>query len=411
MTKFTLRLATLAVAALAMALSACGLAPASGSLQLPHSGKVWLTDPVTVNFGQGTDVSKATVKLSPSTPSTVVNHGTQVVITPKSTWLPGHNYSVSVNGLANVATSSWSGSFQTASGIEPANTFGGVTANFQPKTPLQIIVENSGPARPQDGLQQADMVFEYISEYSITRMTAVYFNNPAPLIGPVRSCRLINIPLDQAFKAAVMCSGVSPGTDARIRATTNPPLHILTNDHDRGSHFFRVNFNFAPHNLFTDAARAMRWRAEAAIAAPDYSIDAPHTDVVYGSPGAAPTVPLHGVTYSYDQGSKTYLRVDEGSPFVDGQSHRQLQVKNVILMHVDYQVMNYVEDESGGAHSIFYQMTGSGPAEIYSDGSMIQATWHMDVNTPVYFTDAQGNVIRLNTGLTWIHVLGNGQTH
>jgi hypothetical protein len=117
------------------------------------------------------------------------------------------------------------------------------------------------------------------------------------------------------------------------------------------------------------------------------------------------------VTYSYDQGSKTYLRVDEGSPFVDGQSHRQLQVKNVILMHVDYQVMNYVEDESGGAHSIFYQMTGSGPAEIYSDGSMIQATWHMDVNTPVYFTDAQGNVIRLNTGLTWIHVLGNGQTH
>lgn len=409
MRKINTALASLVILAVG-ALAACGAASGQASLKLTHSGKVWLTDPVTVSFGQGPDLSKAGVSLSPKTPAVVQRQGQELVLTPKTAWLPSHNYTVSITNLGNASPNNWSGSFQTADGMEPSNTFGGIGPNFTTKAPLQIIVENSNPARPQDGLQQADMVFEYISEYSITRMTTVYFNNPANLIGPVRSCRLINIPLGQAFSAAIMCSGVSPGTDARIHAATPRP-HILTNDHDPDSHFFRVSFNFAPHNLFTDAARASRYRAEVNIPTPGYTIDATHPDIVYGSPAAPPSVPLHGVTYSYDPAAKTYGRIDDGRPFVDGVSHKQVQVKTVILMHVDYQVMNYVEDESGGAHSIFYQMLGTGPAEVYSDGSMIQATWHMDQNTPVYFTDPQGNVIRLNTGLTWIHVLGNGQTH
>jgi hypothetical protein len=96
-----------------------------------------------------------------------------------------------------------------------------------------------------------------------------------------------------------------------------------------------------------------------------------------------------------------------------------LQVKNVVLIHVPFRMMGYVEDESGGgAHSVWYYMLGTGTAEIYSDGKLIHAFWHMgksvnqrwsDNNQPVYFTDAQGNFIELNTGLTWIHVLGNGQ--
>jgi hypothetical protein len=334
------------------------------------------------------------------------------VVAPKSAWLPNRSYTVSIANIKNGilgSSNSWSGTFQTRNGLEPSNSTSNIGSNYSTVPPIQIVVENSDPARPQRGLQQADMVFEYISEYSITRMTTVYFNKPAAQIGPVRSCRLINIPLGQAFSGALMCSGLSPGTDARIRSA-NPPVHYVTNDHDTGGHFTRVNFNFAPHNLFTDAARALRWRSESHAPTPDYTIDGSHDDIALGSQAAAPTVPLHGVTYSYDAGSKSYRRIDHGSPFTDGATGQQLHVKNVILMHVPYQVMNYVEDESGGAHSVFYNMAGSGPAEIYSDGTMIHATWHMSTDSPVYFTDAQGNVIRLNTGLTWVHVLGNGQT-
>ncbi|HKA48305.1 MAG TPA: DUF3048 domain-containing protein, partial [Candidatus Dormibacteraeota bacterium] len=66
----------------------------------------------------------------------------------------------------------------------PSNTSTGVGPGFKPKTPIEVVVENSGPARPQAGLQDADIVYEYISEYSITRMTAIYFNRIPDLVGP-----------------------------------------------------------------------------------------------------------------------------------------------------------------------------------------------------------------------------------
>ena len=89
----------------------------------------------------------------------------------------------------------------------------------------------------------------------------------------------------------------------------------------------------------------------------------------------------------------------------------------MVLLHVPYHDAGWVEDENGGAHSVWYDLLGSGPAEVYSDGQLVRATWHMgdagqmyyDNHAPVWFTDESGAVLLLNTGLTWIHVLGNGQ--
>src|SRR5215472_8920234 len=98
----------------------------------------------------------------------------------------------------------------------PANSTTGVAAGFRPQTPIAISVENSGPARPQSGLQDADLVYEYLSEYSITRMTAVYFAHVPAQVGPVRSCRMINPYVGFAYVAVTMCSGVSDGTGGWI---------------------------------------------------------------------------------------------------------------------------------------------------------------------------------------------------
>jgi hypothetical protein len=130
-------------------------------------------------------------------------------------------------------------------------------------------------------------------------------------------------------------------------------------------------------------------------------------------------VPLHSVGYEYDAASRQYLRVDHGVPSIDLARQAQVQVKNVVLMHVPFHEAGWIEDETGGASSIWYDMLGSGPAEIYSDGQVLSATWHMGAapgqwyyenHTPVWFTDASGQVVLLNSGLTWVHVLGNGQT-
>src|SRR5437588_10306235 len=42
--------------------------------------------------------------------------------------------------------------------------------------PALVQVENSVLARPLSGLQHADIVYEYLAEGGITRMTVIFFN-------------------------------------------------------------------------------------------------------------------------------------------------------------------------------------------------------------------------------------------
>lgn len=305
-------------------------------------------------------------------------------------------------------------------GIEPANTTTGIGQGFSWQTPLMIVLENSAPARPQYGLQNADMVFEYLSEYGITRMTAVFFNQVSPLLRPVRSCRMINLYLDWAFKGLHMCSGTSAGTYGWFMGNHHNPIAPgAINDVDRHGYFFRCGIDNAPHNLCVSSATAQRLRANWPLTGEQYTVDPPHPDAAFGSPAAAPSVGQHCVSYSYDPGSQQYLRFDHGTPFTDAQTGRQLRVKNVVVMNVNEHFAGWVEDDNGGAGSVWYEMIGSGPAQIWSDGRMVQATWHMGDNLGVpannywqnnqapYFTDASGNLIELNSGLTWVHVVGN----
>ncbi|HEY7198941.1 MAG TPA: DUF3048 domain-containing protein [Candidatus Dormibacteraeota bacterium] len=301
----------------------------------------------------------------------------------------------------------------------PANATTGVQPGFRPQTPLEIVVENSPPARPQAGLQNADIVFEYLSEYSVTRMTAIYFALIPELVGPIRSCRMANAYLGYAFGGMTMCTGVSDGTGGWIVGSTpgSRPVPSIMEPNDPGGHFFRVGFRAAPHNAYTSGDRAGRLRNEYPYPPGAYAVDPPHPDVQAGTAADAPVVGPHSITYGYDAGSRQYLRYDHGAAAFDQDTGQQLRAKNVVLMHVPYHDAGWVEDDNGGAHSVWYDMTGSGPAEVYSNGQVVHATWHMgaagqayfDNHAPVWFTDETGSLMLLNTGLTWVHVLGNGQ--
>jgi hypothetical protein len=167
--------------------------------------------------------------------------------------------------------------------------------------------------------------------------------------------------------------------------------------------------------VFTDAGRAQSLRQWARPPG-RYVLDPPHPDQDMGDPADPPSVPLHSAGYVYDGGG-FYLRYDRGAPLVDAATGSQIHVKNVVLVHVPFRDAGWVEDDNGGAHSVWYEMTGSGPAEIYSNGKLVHATWHLgspgqwyfENDQPYWFTDEQGRYIDLNSGLTWIHLVGNGQ--
>ena len=65
--------------------------------------------------------------------------------------------------------------------------------------PIAIMVENSFAARPQSGLYLADVVFEVVDEYGITRFVAVYASQDAGIVGPVRSSRMYYADIAKSF--------------------------------------------------------------------------------------------------------------------------------------------------------------------------------------------------------------------
>src|SRR2546421_9087405 len=86
--------------------------------------------------------------------------------------------------------------------------------------PAMVQVENSILARPQAGLQQADLVYEYLAEGGITRLIGIYFNPSGnPRIEPVRSAPPVTIRPWHAHHVGVFYSGAH--------------IHVLLQDHSQ----------------------------------------------------------------------------------------------------------------------------------------------------------------------------------
>jgi hypothetical protein len=296
--------------------------------------------------------------------------------------------------------------------LEPTDPSSGITSMI-PRTPVAVVIDNAPPTRPQTGFEHADIVFEYISEYQITRFTALFFGSAPRVVGPIRSCRMINLYLVWSFRADQMCSGVSTGTMKWLEGRHgNPATPVKFED---TTHFFRDHSRVPPYNLYTTGAMMAALRRQTKALPPMYLLDPTHADAIYGPIAAPPVIPKQFVSYTYDPRSRTYARSQNGRPFVaDG---RQIHVKNVVLMNVSSHDAGWVEDTNGHAHSVWYDFIGSGPVTIWSDGHAIKGTWHIGapglnplrywLNDEVpWFTDSAGNVIRLNSGVTWIHVVG-----
>src|SRR5579885_2020678 len=72
----------------------------------------------------------------------------------------------------------------------PCPLTGQPTASGVPQRPaLAVKVDNYPDARPQSGLDKADIVFEEPVEGGITRLVAVFQCSQASLVGPIRSAR------------------------------------------------------------------------------------------------------------------------------------------------------------------------------------------------------------------------------
>ena len=260
--------------------------------------------------------------------------------------------------------------------------------------PLLIQVENTAPARPQAGLGAASVVFQYLVEGSITRMSALFHQVPG-VVGPVRSARFISVYLYERTGSLQMASGGSSWTYDKIAQTG---VYAIINDFDRGQHFFRWNGRVAPHNLYTSQSQMLA--AATVHARPPKSDDFLRSNTWAGTtPAPVISVPADHLVFNYSNGS--YDVVSDGAEETDV-IYGVLRPRSVVVMHVQQWVTNLCQEEHGCARD--YNLTGTGGAELYANGTVINGSWAAagGPTGPLTLANSAGQPVGMLPGLLWV---------
>src|SRR5262249_18887784 len=192
--------------------------------------------------------------------------------------------------------------------------------------------ENTPEARPQSGLDQADVVYEQVTEAGITRFITLFNSEVPDVVGPIRSTRAMDSDVVAPLGGVFAYSG---GIPQSVELISHAPVAAV-NETAAGPAMFRDRSQQAPHNLYGHANDLPALGAgQPAPSPPLFSSLAPG-QAFAGDPVSAFTVnfdPPYAPTYTFDPASRTWLRSIGTAPFMAA-SGQQIAPTNVIVQFV-----------------------------------------------------------------------------
>jgi hypothetical protein len=346
--------------------------------------------------------------------------------------------------LAVVAGCSWFGESSKSSGkvvvkASPARPVtcplcGLVPADptFIKRRPIAVKIENDPAARPQSGLDHAEVVYEEECEGGVTRFIAVFLDRDVPVVGPVRSARPADIELAFPYNALFCHCG---GGDPILVMVRQSGIADMDEQHFGGA-YWRSHDRRAPHNLYSSTAR-LRQAGDLAYpcqgqAGPAFKfltdkeqakMEQDRADEIKRikanqanpKPGFQPTVtvvhnvhipyqPICVVDYAYDSTSGRFMRFERGVPHIDKNTGDQLAADTVIVQYVTTTPSGLVD--VNGADTPNLGVIGSGRAQVFVRGRLIDANWQKTSRaTYTVYTDNSGKVIPVKPGTTWVELV------
>ncbi len=272
-----------------------------------------------------------------------------------------------------------------------------------------VQIENSVLARPLAGLQQANIVYEYLAEGGITRMTAIYLSPSASQrIEPVRSARPVTIRLWHAYHGVLFFSGANIKV---LQVIQDQHIPALTEGSDGGAYFARDPSRRAPHNLYTDGSRLAQGVSKYAPRV-TYVLPSPAEPAASPAPAVANRIVFdqttsHRVIYTYSAADNAYAYRTALGPLVDQDTGQPIKPVNVIVLQVAHHDAGFTD--VNGAPAVDFDLQGTGPADVFTRGHRYTATWDLtNPELPLKIVGADGKVMHLPAGLTWLHLVDPG---
>ena len=267
---------------------------------------------------------------------------------------------------------------------------------------LAVKVDNYPAARPQSGLDKADIVFEEPVEGGITRLVAVFQCQSPALIGPIRSARAVDVGiLDQLSKPIFIHAG-----------GINPVLAMLQNgnlsDYNLFAHQAIVimpSGRYAPYDTYVSASAA--WGLDPSNTTPPAPLFSFSATPPAGTPVTSVHIPFsstNNTKWTWNAPSGHWLLSYAGTPATTA-NDGQISTANVVVMTVHVTYGPWLENDVGGLE-VQSRLTGSGPLMVLRNGVAINGTWQRaSFSDPTSLVDAAGQPIALQPGQTWVEIV------
>lgn len=260
---------------------------------------------------------------------------------------------------------------------------------------LAVKIDNVDAARPQTGINQADIVFEEQVEDGRTRLIAIFQSGDSNPVGPIRSVRTSDIEILSNLGSPLFAS--SGGNDGARSALRNSTLIDVGHDAESGA-YYRQAGRRAPHNLFTSTVDLYeRAGSRSSTPPPQLRFRSPGEELPESAIDiAGVAVPFGKTDIEYRWNGTGWARSQNGSRHVDSDGV-QVAPPNVIIQFVGYR------PSAADGRSPEAIMVGGAPAWMLLDGKLIEGTWNRPtLESHTVFRDADDNLVELNPGKTWI---------
>jgi Protein of unknown function (DUF3048) N-terminal domain/Protein of unknown function (DUF3048) C-terminal domain len=269
--------------------------------------------------------------------------------------------------------------------------------------PVAVMINNHPKARPQSGLNKADVVYEALAEGNITRFLAIFQSELPDVIGPVRSAREYYIDLSNGYDALFISHGWSPSAKEKLEAGEADYLNGLFYD---GTLFWRADHRKAPHNSYISNENILKGAVtnnyEIASEVEPFEFLSEEEQANLTGEKANKVVikydksPTWHVTYEYNRIEQTYSRYSGNEQTVDLESEEPISLSNILVAEMDHKFI-----DSSGRRGI--DLTSGGKAILLQQGRIQEVEWENRNGRIIPIKN--GESVKFVPGRTWINIV------
>lgn len=274
----------------------------------------------------------------------------------------------------------------------------------RPALAVKVGNEPEG-ARPQSGLNEADIVYDTPAEGGIMRYVAVFQCSSASSIGPTRSVRWVDWHILQAFGHPILAfaGGINPDVNTVDGLGWLQPADLLAGAQSAG---VRITTRVPPDNLYTSTSALWGLAKPGSPPPPVFSYSSALPSLATRATALAIDFSEGtDVIWKWDGRGDCWLHTYSGVPDIDTLTNRPVTTTNIVVQIVHYS-FGPNQESPGGSGDVESQTVGSGSGYVLRGGEVISVTWHRpSLSAPTTFTDAKGQAVGLAPGRTWVELV------